>query len=274
MPVYEQTPIRLQVTLVGNPPVPPIDFNTGQAPKFWRSSNVSIAVGIFDAAGNPVDLTNLVASGQLQLFLFNTNSDLVPLFAKSIAGGTLFPLITNAGWNNGTQQNATFLLSPAETDQALGGAASANFWFVLNGLSSSGSTILYAAGPCTIYNASSALPASAMPTPSYSAQANSAGNTTVTPASNLHTEKITIGGVARTSNIVISQAGLSAGAHVDVLIDASGAVPAIVLQFYLGSLGGSNPFAWSTSGGTTRALFRFVFDGANLQPIEQLNPAY
>lgn len=274
MPVYEQTPIRLQVALVGNPPVPPIDFNTGQAPKFWRSSNVSIAVGIFDAAGNPVDLSNLVSTGQLQLFLFKTNADLVPLVVKSIAGGALYPLITNAGWNNGTQQNATFLLSPAETDQALGGATSAPFWFVLNGLTSAGSTVLYAAGVCTIYNASSALPASAMPTPSYNAQNNTAGNSTVTPASNLHTEKITIGGVARTSNIVIGQAGLSAGAHVDLLIDATSAPVAIILQIYLGSLGGANPFAWSTSGGTTRALFRFVFDGANLQPIEQLNPAY
>lgn len=273
MPIYEQTPIRLQATLIGSPPVVPIDNNTGATPKFWRGSSVGFAIAIFDSMGNPVDLTNIV-SGQLQLFLFKSQSALIPLVSKSLAGSDLYPLITKAGWENGTQQNATFLLEPGDTDQGLGGAASAPFWIVLNGITQDGSVLVYAAGPCTIYNASSALPASALPTPSFDEQNNASGNTTITPTSNLHMQLLTLSGSARTSNAIVTFAGLSPGALVTVLVDAAGAPPGIDLEFFIGSLAGANPFAFSTDGGTTRALFRFYFDGATLQPLEQVNPAY
>ena len=46
------------------------------------------------------------------------------------------------------------------------------------------------------------------------------------------------------------------------------------VQIFIGSLSGANPFAFNTSGGTTRALYRFYFDGANLQPLEEVNPAF
>ncbi len=271
MPIYEQTPIRLQVSLVGSPPVYPIDQNTGAAPQFWRASNVALAFGIFDSFGNPVDLSNLT---KIQLFLFKSSDDLVPLVTKEILAAALYPQITTLGWANGTQQNGTFLLTPVDTDQALEGAAQADFWLVLNGVSASGQ-ILYAAGPCTIFNASRALPVASMPTPSYHAQTLSAGNATVTPASNLHSEVITIAGAgSRTSNIVVGQAGLTAGAIVRLLLLAPGAAGAIDVQIFIDSLAGANPFAFNTDGGTTRCLFEFYFDGANLQPLLQLNPAF
>lgn len=270
----EYTPIRLQTQLIGNPPVAPIDANTNKAPQFWRASSVGMDIGIFDAFGNPLNLANLVASGNLQLSLFKNQGDPAPLWTKVISGGGLIPLITTAGWNNGTQQNCTFVLNPADTDQALGAADSADFWIVLNGLTSAGALVLYAAGRLTIFNAAAQLPPSTLPAPSYHAQNNTAGNTNVAPTSNMHTEVITVGGTARTSNIVVQQNGLAAGARVDVLIDASTAITGIILQFYLGSLGGANPFAFYTAGGSKRGLFRFYFDGGNLQPLEQTNPAY
>lgn len=270
MPIYEQTPIRLQATLSGSPPVAPLDVNTGTTPKFWRGSSVQIQVGIFDAFGAPVDLSNLA---KLQLFLFKSSTDLVPLVTKEIAGGSLTAL-TSLGWANGTQQNATFALTPGDTDQGLGGATSAPFWIVLNGVTNAGNQVLYVAGPATIFLASNALPSSAMPTPSEFAVACTAGNYAVTPGSNLHLEVISVAGAARTSNVIVGQAGLSKGARVDVLVDASGAAVGITLQFFVASLSGANPFSFSTDGGTTRALFKFYFDGANLQPLEAVNPAY
>lgn len=270
MPIYEQTPIRLQATLV-NPPVNPLDANTGAQPRFWRRSNVSIAVGIFDAFDVPVDLTNLT---KLQLFLFKTEEDLVPLVTKEVLAAAIYPLITALGWAQGTQQNATFALTQGDTDQSLGGGSQSDFWMVLNGVSASGE-ILYCAGPCTIFNAANALPASALPTPSFHRQTNSAGDSTVTPTSNLHTEEVTIAGAgSRTSNIIVGQAGLSAGALIELLLLAPGAAAAIDVQIFVGSLLGPNPFAFNTSGGTTRCLFRFYFDGVNLQPLEQVNPAF
>ncbi len=271
MPIYEQTPIRLQVNLVGSPPVYPIDQNTGAAPRFFRASSVGIAIGIFDAAGNPVDLSNLA---KLQLFLFKSATDLVPLVTKEITAEDLYPLITAEGWAAMTQQNGTFSLTPAETDQALGAQTSAGFWLVLNGVSEAGAQILYAAGPCTIYLASSALPASAMPTPSEEELDCSVGDVTVTPASNIHTAIINLSGAARTSNVIVGQAGLTKGARVDILVLAPAIASGVNLQFFVGSLAGANPFAWSSDGGTTRYLCRFYFDGALLQPLEQINPPF
>jgi hypothetical protein len=80
--------------------------------------------------------------------------------------------------------------------------------------------------------------------------------------------------VARTSNLVLGFAGLTAGARVDVLVLAPGAAPDIILELFVGTLAGENPFAFNTSGGTTRCLFEFYFDGATLQPLRQTNPPY
>lgn len=270
----EYTPIRLQAVLIGQPPVPPIDYNTGSAPQWWRCSSVGIAVGLFDALGNPLDLGNLAPGGSLQLSLYRNQGDPVPVWTKTIVGSSLYPLITTAGWQNGSQQNANFLLSAGDTDQGLDGGQSRAFWLVLNGNSVAGNLILYAAGTVTIFNAATQLPPSSLPTPSFHETFQSVGNSTITPTSNLHTEQITVSGSARTSNLIISQAGLAIGARLDLLIVADAAVTGIIFQIFIGSLGGPNPFAFDTSGGSKRGIYRFVFDGANYRPVEQLNPAY
>jgi hypothetical protein len=158
MPTYEQTPLRLQVNLVGPPPVYPINQYTGLAPQFWRCSPLGVAVGIFDGAGDPVDLTNLAASGKLQLLLYKDQLSLVPLLTKEVAGPDLIPTITTQGWEDGTQQQAVFDLTRGDTDQSLAGETSSTFWLVLNGVTDDGVGIVYAAGPCTIYNAALSLP--------------------------------------------------------------------------------------------------------------------
>ncbi len=275
MPIYEQTPIRLRVDLVGPPPVYPIDQNTGQAPRFWRCSTVGMAVGIFDASGDPVDLTNLAVSGKLQLLLFKDQLALAPLWTLEVDGPDLIPTIGVNGWENGTEQQAVFPLTKALTDQALGGGTQADFWLVLNGITDDGDPILYAAGPCTIYNAALSLPVQQNVSPSFHEQDLDIGNANVVPTSDLHTEVITVGGDgARTSNVILGSTGLTAGAILTVLLLAPAAEAAIDIQFFVGSLAGANPFAFNTDGGTTRALFRFYFDGTTLQPLEQTNPAF
>lgn len=274
MPIYSQTPIRLKVDLVGPPPVYPIDENTGIAPKFWRCSTIGIAVGIFDASGDPVDLTNLALTGKLQLLLFKDQLALVPLWTKEVAGPDLIPTISVNGWQNGTEQQAVFPLTKADTDQALGGGTQADFWMVLNGITDDGDPLLYAAGPCTIYNAALSLPVQQNVSPSFGEQDLDVGNANVVPTSDLHLEVITVGGAARTSNVIVGFTGLTAGAIVSILLLAPGAVDAIDIQFFVGTLAGANPFAFNTSGGTTRALFKFYFDGVTLQPLEQVNPPY
>jgi hypothetical protein len=268
--IYEQTPIRLQVTLAGTPPVLPVDQSTGNAPQFWRASSVVFAIGIFDAFGNPVDLSNLA---QLQLSLFQSASALVPLVTKTIAGADLYPLITALGWSNGTQANANFVFLPADTDQGLGGLDSASFWLVLNGTTNAGALVLYSAGAVTINNASNALPIAQNLTPSYNASGNSAGNQTVQPSSNIHLEDLTITGAARTTNVIISGVGMIKGARVSLLVHLP-ATADIVLSFRDSTLGGTELFNLNTNAGVNRAILHCCFNGSAYIPIEAVYPAY
>ena len=56
--VYAQVPLRLEASIVSNPPV---DSNTGLAPKAYRGQTVAVQVGIFDPSNVAVDLTNLAS---------------------------------------------------------------------------------------------------------------------------------------------------------------------------------------------------------------------
>jgi hypothetical protein len=263
MPIYEQTPVRLDATLAGASPGQAVDQNTGSAPALWRGSSVAVQVGVFDADGIPIDLSNLAF---LKLLLFKTPDDLVALFEKTLTADYI-GAVSSVGWAAGTEQNATFSLSPSDTDQSLGGGAFSDFWLVLEGITTSGNVIIYSAGPASINNAGLALPASNMTTPSQHAQTNYAGNSSVVPSSNLHTEIVSIGGSARTSKIIVTQTGLSPGARVDVLVVRGSAVPSIVLELRLVTASGAKPFQFDT---TTDAAtrFSFYFDGSNLQPLE------
>ena len=121
----EQTAIRAQLTIVSNPPVAPIDINTGLAPAFWRGAGVEIDVGIFNNSGNGVDLSNLAA---LVLTLQQSNTSLIPLVTKILYGNQIQDLIYAEDWEDGETQNARFILTPADTDQGLQASGSLGFW--------------------------------------------------------------------------------------------------------------------------------------------------
>ena len=123
--VLQQIPIRLQINLVSSPPVAPIDANTGAAPRFWRGQTVALDVGIFDAMGNPVDLSNLAS---LQAVLQPSQDSPYAVVSKTILASSeaITTLISTLGWNNGTQQNATFEFArkqPGDTLQPARAAA-------------------------------------------------------------------------------------------------------------------------------------------------------
>ncbi len=210
---------------------------------------------------------------QIQVLLQKTATSLAPLVTKTILAAAISPL-TTAEWTSGLNQQATAVLTPADTDQGLEGNASADFWVIVLGITTGGSKIVYGAGALTIFNAVSQIPVPIAVTPSQNTQDNNGGNTMVVPTSNIHLETINIGGIARTSNIVVGIAGLGLGARVDLLLLAPGAPADIDIQIFVDSLAGANPFAFNTAGGTTRALFKFYFDGATLQPLEAINPPY
>lgn len=274
MPIYEQIPIRLAVSLASNPPVAPIDANTGLPPQMWRAQSASIALGIFDAFGNPVDLSNLA---QLQFILQKGSADLVPLVVKTYLSTdpNWRSLITTNDWVNGLNQNELALFTSADTDQGLDGAANADFWLIVQGTTTTGNLITYVAGVITLYNASSALPIGPSSYVSLHTQTNTLGDSTVTPTSQQHTEVITIGGAARTSNLIIGNSGVVAGAvmNVELLLPVT---TNILINVFSVSLTGPQvfPISVNTSSGIPRALLKMYFDGANWQPLEATLPAY
>lgn len=263
--IYEQTPVRLQLTVVGNVPNAPIDQSTGGAPRLWRSSAAAVAVGLFDALGAPVDLANLVASGQIQLAIFRQSTDLLPVMVKTVSGASIYPKITTAGWEDGSQQNATFLLTAADMDIGLGGAASADFWILIQGTTSTGTTIPYAAGAMTIFQPGSVFPVPPFGYVSRNRQTNDAGNSTagvdgVIPSLN-HTQVFDIGGAARTTELILPIVGMVDGAKLAVILNLP-ATADIILNLRNSTVGGTI-VASVTTGTVLNATLLFDFDEAN-----------
>lgn len=277
MPIFEQIPIRLALSTVSNPPVTPLDYNTGRTPKFWRSQTVAIAVGVFDAQGVPADLQNIAS---IQLILQKSQASLVPLAVKTITApgdGDFSTQITTAGWQNATQQNALFVLDAADTDQALEGQSEANFWIVVRGVTEEGAPLIFGAGPVVIYNASSSLPLGPTNYVSRNEQdSDEPTDVTITPTSQQHTEVLTVSGDAGTRNVLLGNSGVVAGAVIMALVylPETSAEDEIVLNFKSVDAGNPTIFTANTTGGVTRALFKFSFDGANWTPLEATQPAY
>lgn len=210
MAIYQQIAVRLQASLVSSP-VAPIDLNTGQEVKIWRAQNLGMAVGIFDASGNPVNLSNLVS---LTLTIQPAQDSIIPSISSSLlaSDSAIIPLITTQGWQSGLAQNGVFNLTKAQTDLSLGGESQAEYWLQLSGVTSAGEAIIYAAGNCSFFDPG---PTVAIPPFGYvsrNAQTNSSGNATISPASLDHTEILTVNGAARTSAIILSVVGMSDGA--------------------------------------------------------------
>lgn len=259
MTITAQTPIRLQMSVVSNPPVSPIDANTGNLPKWWRAANVSLQCAIFAPDGTAVDLT---AATAVQLIIQPTPSSSYALLNKTVLAAAIIKTITVAGWQAGTAQQFTFSLTNAETDFDLGGAESAQFWLSIRVYTSPTAFATYGAGYVEVFNPGLILPIVTPGLVSYHTTANSSGNSTITPTSLVHTEQLTLTGGATVRNIILDPTGLTKGTSVDVATVMAGLTNGATINFYAASTGGPLLLTFSKLNSENNALFRFTYDGA------------
>lgn len=273
MPILEQIPLRLTLRAASNPPITPLDSNTGNSPKLWRAQSAAVAIGIFDAYDAPVDLSNVQ---YLQLILQRTADDLTPLVVKTVArtDPSWRDLITALGWTTGLDQNATFVLDAADTDQGLGGAKQAEFWCVIQGLTDANAPLTYGAGPLVIYNASTALPIGPTSYVSLHEQTTEEGNVTITPTSQQHTEILTVEGDTRTFSALLGVSGVVNGAQIEVLVFMPTETAGVIVQFRSQLV--SNPVlvALTSDAGIARSLLRFYYQDGEWKLINTQSPAY
>lgn len=269
-PQYGQIPVRLALSTTSNPPVTPQDQNTGAQPQFFRAQGVAVQVGVFDGSGNPVDLSNLT---YLQLVLMPSATALVPVFVKTILAASLNTLITVAGWNAGTAQNASFVLTAADTDQSLSGGTSHDYWLAIQGMAG-GVPITYGAGPVTLYNPGSSIPAPALGGDvGYAEQTNGSGNSTVTPLSQNDTQIVTLAGSASTRKIILGTIGVVAGAQIKVIFNIP-ATAGIVVDVVSSILSGTAVQSFTTTGTpfVTNANLHCYFNGTTWIADEYQGP--
>ena len=247
--------IRLQCSTVSA--TAPIDANTGSAPIAWRGQALAVQVGIFDNNGVAIDVSGLAS---LSVALQATADALTPLAVVTTTNFTSG--LTKSDWLAGLAQQCECDFTAAQTDQSLGGAAYANLWVVVTGITSSGATIIYGAGTFVLMLASNSVPFPAPAGPvSYHAQNNATGNSTVTPASQIHTEAIAISGAARTSLIILGTVNIVAGARVALRLTGLNAAASIVLQIVSGISTGPLVATITTDGAMVRAAVDCIFDG-------------
>jgi len=268
--VLQQIPIRLEIDLVSTPPVAPIDRNTGNAPRFWRGQTVAIEVGIFDASGNPVDLSNLAS---LQAVLQPSQNSPYAVVSKTLLAVSnpdpITTLISILGWRNGTQQNATFVFAAADTDQGLGGLDSAAYWLIVQGTLVSGAPVIFSAGVVYIDNAGSSLPVPNSGLTSRHAQTTNAGDFAITPTSQLHKEIVTVTGAARTSNAILGINNVQDGAELTVVLVLT-ATPGITIEFRSGLV--SNPIlVYQPTGTVLQCRIKFYFDADLASWVNEVN---
>jgi hypothetical protein len=167
----EAIAIRLALTTRSIPPRSPIDSNTGFAPKFWRGEDIEFQVGVFDAQGDPIDLSNLAfleidffpiskAPTQYETNLtYNPFSTIpypstppVPLLTKTLEAEEIQAEMSREQWMNGTAAQAVFTFSPEETASLqLQGANSRKFWMAIHGLTQSGRKLTYIGGDVEVF---------------------------------------------------------------------------------------------------------------------------
>jgi hypothetical protein len=127
-------------------------------------------------------------------------------------------------------------------------------------IDNSGNAFAYFQAPITLralnYMDTTTLPVG----PTTNAQTNASGNTTVAPTSQLHTETLTISGGASVRNILVSSAGLVAGARIDLVLLFTGANGSQV-KVYANTTGGALLFDFTRAGDEANALFTIYADG-------------
>lgn len=269
MPIYEQIPVRLQINMAGSPPYPPFDANTGFKARFWRGTDVSFQLGLFDAFGVPVDLSNLVF---LQLVLQSGPTALVPLVVKTVQSVDIRPL-TVEEWAAGLGQQASFDLTAAETDQSLEAMESRDYWVSIQGKTIAGALLTYGAGYVTLYDAGSAIPApNTGAYVSRHSQQMILGDSMVFPTSFNHTEIVEVQGTARISNLILSISGMANGALARVRFDLP-ATPGIAINVCSGLV--SNVISTIATGSVLSAYLDYVFDADTQQwvPLSYIIPA-
>ena len=271
MPSYAGIPIQLQVSTASSPPVNPIDVITGLPPAQWRANAVVYNVGIFDQNGNGVDLSSF---SYLQLVVQAYQNAPTNLIAATVLAASITPVIQQGPWLAGTAQNAQFVLSAAQTDISLNAQPYQAYWIQLSGVTNAGALVVFGAGTVNFYNAGSATPAAVAGQTDFNAQTNNAGNGSVLPLSQLHTEQITVTGAARTSTFAVTSA---AGAYAGALVNVAMILPAtagITINFTNQTTGGTQIASLTTDGYSLNAQAVFYLDNhGNYQPLSVTIPA-
>jgi hypothetical protein len=275
MSTLSQIPIRLQLSSASNPPAQPIDANTREIPQAWRCQDIAVQIAVFTSQGAAVDLSNL---DSLQVAIQEAQDSPLPLAVKTVDAADIAPIVTMAVWLAGTGQQAEAIFTAAQMDMSLAGQVYRDLWISVIGTTEDGAQLVFGAGTFRLWLASAALP----PTPpaglvSYHAQTNTTGNSAVTPTSQLHTEKLTIAGIARTSAIILGVAGIVAGARLTLWLADLDVATDIVLDVYSGSLTGPLIATHTTDGSRIDGRTEFLYDGSQWQllPVELTEqPAY
>lgn len=253
--IYEQIPLRLQLSIISNPPVQPIDANTGAIPRIWRANTIGIAIGLFDANNLGITLTNLA---RLEVSLWKSQDSVIPLATRTILPEEIISPITVAGWNDGTAQNAIASFTSAETDQGLEGGTESDFWLTVTGYTEADAPLIYGAGSLTIYNPAMQFPPPVTTLTSLHKQSTTTGDITISPTTNLHTEIVTVAGAARTSNVLLAINGIANGARLSLLFNLP-TTPNIIANIR-NSIVGNPVISTFRTGGFLQALFEYVFD--------------
>lgn len=273
-PQYAQANVRVQLSILSNPPVAPVDINTGLPPKFWRGGDVEVDVGIFDGSENGLDLSNLAA---LQIALSPSPTSPYPWLIKTVnsGGGGIVSPIDFGDWQNGVAQNARFILNAAATDLGLLAGASRQFWMTITGFTNAGAIIVYGGGYVTLYNPGMTNPPATAGVVSFNAQTLPTGNGTVNPQATTHTEEINFDGAAGTYNVLLAVAGYPKGSRVDVLCLFPNLTPGIAIKFFTGSIVGSPIATWTTDAFQPNGLFKFVLNASGeYDLLEKTIPAF
>lgn len=270
--VYEQLVIRAQFSATSSPPNSPIDLNTGLAPNFWRSAGIQIDVGVFDGSNVGLDLSNL---SYLELTLQPSPGSLVPWMTKTVLAVDIDSPIAYDDWLQGLTQNASFVLTPADTDLGLLAGESRQFWMALTGFTLDGNFIVYGGGYITITNPGNTLPPPFPGLVSFHAQTSTTGNFNVTPTGLIHTEEVTFHGSAGTRNVVFQAAGYPKGSIVRLLALLPDLTPGIIINVYSNSLTGSPILSYTSDAYNPNAKLEAVVNAsAAYDPYELVAPAF
>jgi hypothetical protein len=253
--VFEQVPVRLQLSIISNPPVEPVDRNTGTTPRVWRRQTAALQIGIFDALNVSVDLTNLA---YLRVIMQASQDALTPIWVKQVNAADITKTIPIGDWIAGTAQQASVVLTSSDTDQGLGGNNSADFWIIVEGYTTNGAPLIYGAGVLTIFDPGTSFPAIA---PKYVArhrQAAAVDDVTVLPEAQVHTEIIDVGGAARTFNVILDVNGIIDGQLLALVVNLP-ATANIILNVKSGVV--TNPvISTIETGSVLQALLEYYFD--------------